>query len=110
MQNQGNGNNFEQSALIGALTDLSLQGSSGQWIADSGASAHLPATQGILASSRPVYNMAPVIVGNGSTLPVSHLGHTALHTPSHPLYLQNVLVAPDIVSNLLSVRRFTTDN
>jgi histone deacetylase 1/2 len=110
MQNQGSSNTFEQSALIGALTDLSLQGSSGQWIADSGASAHLSATQGTLACSRPVYNMAPVIVGNGSTLPVSHLGHTALRTSSRPLYLQNVLVAPDIVSNLLSVRRFTTDN
>jgi hypothetical protein len=27
-----------------------------------------------------------------------------------PFYLNNVLVAPDLVQSLLSVRRFTTDN
>ena len=36
---------FEQSALIGALQDMSLA-QSGGWYADSGASAHLSATQG----------------------------------------------------------------
>ncbi|XP_051188708.1 uncharacterized protein [Lolium perenne] len=39
-------NSFEQSALIGALNDLSMQGQSGPWIADSGASAHMSANQG----------------------------------------------------------------
>ena len=48
-----------------------------------------------------------IIVGNGSTLPVTACGHTVL---PGPLYLNNVLVAPDIIKNLLSVRRFTTDN
>jgi histone deacetylase 1/2 len=103
-------NSFEQSALIGALNDLSMQGQSGPWIADSGASAHMSANQGILTSSRPVSHMAPVIVGNGSTLPISHLGHTSISSSDRPLHLQNVLVTPNIVTNLLSVRRFTTDN
>ncbi|CAM0957199.1 unnamed protein product [Alopecurus aequalis] len=42
----GPSNSFEQSALIGALSDLSLHGNSGPWIADSGASTHLSANQG----------------------------------------------------------------
>jgi hypothetical protein len=104
-------NSFEQSALIGALSDLSLQGGSGPWIADSGASTHLSAnTSGILSRTRPVYNCAPVIVGNGDRLSVTHIGHSSFPSPSRPLYLQNVLVTPQIIHNLLSVRRFTTDN
>jgi hypothetical protein len=53
---------------------------------------------------------APVIVGNGSHLPITHLGQFAIPSSSRPLYLHNVLVAPNIVKNLLSVRHFTTDN
>jgi hypothetical protein len=34
---------FKQTALIGALQDLSMQGNLGQWIADFGASTHLSA-------------------------------------------------------------------
>jgi hypothetical protein len=45
--------------------------------------------------------------GNRSSLLVTSVGDTTL--PS-PFYLNNVLVTPDIIQNILSVRRFTTDN
>nr|XP_051202062.1 uncharacterized protein LOC127315632 [Lolium perenne] len=48
---------FDQATLIGALTDLSMGGQSGPWIADFGASAHLSATHGNFSSPRPVFNM-----------------------------------------------------
>jgi hypothetical protein len=101
---------FDQATLIGALMDLSMGGQSGPWIADFGASAHLSATHGNLSSSRPVFNHAPVIVGNGSHLPISHLGQPILPSLHRPLYLHHVLVALDIVQNLLSVNHFITDN
>jgi hypothetical protein len=47
------------------------------------------------------------VVGNGSALPVTSVGDTVL---PGPFRLSNVLVAPHIIQNLLSVRRFTTDN
>jgi hypothetical protein len=86
-----------------------MQGTPGQWIADSGASTHLSANPGILSQPRPVFH-TPVIVGNGSHLPITHLGQSAIPSSSRPLYLHNILVAPNIVKNLLSVRHFTTDN
>jgi hypothetical protein len=45
--------------------------------------------------------------GNRSSLLVTSVGDTTL--PS-PFYLNNILVTPDIIQNILSVRRFTTDN
>jgi hypothetical protein len=46
-------------------------------------------------------------VGNGATLPVIGTGYSTLPSPCHQ---NNILLAPDIVKNLLSVRQFTIDN
>jgi hypothetical protein len=48
-----------------------------------------------------------IVVGNGSTLPATSVGDSVI---AAPFYLNNILLAPDIVQNLLSVRHFTTDN
>jgi hypothetical protein len=48
-----------------------------------------------------------IVVGNGSTLPVTSVGASVL---PGSFYLNDVLVAPHITHNLLSVRRFTIDN
>ena len=48
-----------------------------------------------------------IIVGNGATLPVVGTGFSIF---PGPFRLNNVLIAPDIIKNLLSVRKFTTDN
>ncbi|CAL9221762.1 unnamed protein product, partial [Arabidopsis halleri] len=51
-----------------------------------------------------------VIVGNGSSIPVTTIGSTSVRSNTKPLLLNNVLVTPDIVKNLISVRKFTRDN
>jgi hypothetical protein len=48
-----------------------------------------------------------IIVGNGSSLPISSVGDSVL---PGPFYLNNILLAPDIVQSLHSIHRFTTDN
>uniref|UniRef100_A0A0A8XWH6 Uncharacterized protein n=1 Tax=Arundo donax TaxID=35708 RepID=A0A0A8XWH6_ARUDO len=87
-----------------------LQMANGNWVVDSGASAHVTLDDGILQqpfSSPP----CSVIVGNGHSVPVSRSGHTHLHTPTgHTFHLCNVLHVPSLVHNLLSVRKFTRDN
>jgi hypothetical protein len=64
---------------------------------------------GTMASIRPPSSTDPssIIVGNGSALPITSVGDSAL--PS-PFYLNNVLVTPDIIQNVLSVHHFTTDH
>jgi hypothetical protein len=56
-----------------------------------------------LASSNP----SSIIVGNGSSLPITSIGDSVL---PGPFYLNNILLASNMAQSLLSVRRFTTDN
>jgi hypothetical protein len=79
------------------------------WVADSDASNHTTSDADNLTYVCPPHINDPssVIVGNISSLPVTSVGDTAL---PDPFYLNNVLLTPDIIQNLLSVHRFTTDN
>jgi hypothetical protein len=51
--------------------------------------------------------LSSIIVGNGSALSVTSVGDSTLF---HSFCINNILVTPDIIQNLLSVRCFTTDN
>nr|GEX79519.1 ribonuclease H-like domain-containing protein [Tanacetum cinerariifolium] len=51
-----------------------------------------------------------VVVGNGRFILVTNSGHSVLSTPFRPLRLKNVLTTPNIVKNLVFVRRFIRDN
>jgi hypothetical protein len=94
-----------------ALHNLSINnGSTNGWVADSGATSHMAAAHGNLASITPVSNFPPVIVGNGSHLCVSHLGSSTLPTNARSLSINDILVAPNIIQDLLSVRKLTRDN
>ncbi|KAI3674945.1 hypothetical protein L2E82_51782 [Cichorium intybus] len=59
-----------------------------------------------------VHNSGPnrIVVGNGSHIPIHGSGHTTLPPPFPPLKLYNILHAPHLIKNLLSIRRLTTDN
>jgi hypothetical protein len=79
------------------------------WVADSGATHHTTPSVGNISTLRPLNSSNPssIIVGDGSSLPVTLVGNSIL---SEPFYLNNVLLAPDMVQSLLSIRCFTTDN
>jgi hypothetical protein len=51
-----------------------------------------------------------ITVGNGTTIPNTYCSTSTLSSPNSVFRLNNVLVAPDLVRNLLSVRQFTRDN
>jgi hypothetical protein len=78
-------------------------------VADSGATHHTTLSVGNISTLHPLASSNPssIIVGNGSSLPITSVGDSVL---SGRFYLNNILVAPDMVQSLLSVRRFTTDN
>jgi hypothetical protein len=98
---------FHQTTLINALQDMSMHGG---WVADPGASTHMTNNQGILFNSRPTDSYAPVVLGNGSIVPMSHIGHSSFQSPTCSMHLNDVLVVPNLVKDLIFVRRFTTDN
>ena len=65
---------------------------------------------GNLHSLYPLLRAAPITVGNGATLPVTHQAATLVPTSAAPLYLRNILVSPDLIKNLVSVHSLTRDN
>jgi hypothetical protein len=79
------------------------------WVATFGASNHTTPDGGNLTYIRPphIHDPSSIIVGNRSSLPVTSVGCTAL---LGLFYHNNVLVTLDIIQNLLSVHRFTTDS
>jgi hypothetical protein len=99
---------WDQAGLIAALQTMSLQGAS-PWVVDSGASSHMFSFDGILLKHLPT-SVSSILVGNGSRIPVTSRGHSILSTQTSNFALNNVLVVPSIVQNLLSVRQFTRDN
>jgi hypothetical protein len=83
-----------------------------EWYADSGAGSHMTAHSSILSSPRPpsLSDPSSIIVGNGSLLPITSTGSYSFTTPRRSLVLNDVLVSPSIIKNLISIRRFTIDN
>jgi hypothetical protein len=79
------------------------------WVVDSGATHHTTPSVGHISTPRPLNSSNPssIIIGNGSSLLVTSVGDSVL---PGPFYLNNILLAPDMVQSLLSVHRFTTDN
>jgi histone deacetylase 1/2 len=51
-----------------------------------------------------------IIVGNGALLPVTAIGSHTFTFPHCNLVLNNVLVSPHIIKNLISIHHFTTVN
>jgi hypothetical protein len=101
---------WEQQSLVNffntmALTPLVVT----DWVTESGASNHTTSDAGNLTFVHPPTSPDPssIVVANGSALLVTSVGDSAL---SDPFYLNNVLVTPDIIQNLLSVCCFTSNN
>lgn len=76
------------------------------WFVDSGASAHMTAQADTLDSVEPYTGTGHVLVGNGNTLPISHIGNCSL---SSGVNLHDVLVVPTLTKNLLSISKLTAD-
>jgi hypothetical protein len=79
------------------------------WVADSGVSHHTTPSAGNISKPRHLNSSSPssIVVGNGSSLSITSVGDSVF---SGPFYLNNILLAHDIVQSLLSIHRFTTDN
>ena len=74
-----------------------------EWYFDSGATSHMSSNSSTLSHDVPSWYPTPssIVVGNGSLLPVTSTGNVDL---ASNLHLNNVLVSPQLIKNLISVR------
>ncbi|GJR50715.1 ribonuclease H-like domain-containing protein [Tanacetum coccineum] len=80
------------------------------WNMDTSASSHLNSHTSNLNTVYDKCLYPSICVGDDESIPVTNTGHNILPTPNRPLHLHNVLVTPNIIKNLISVRQFTRDN
>ncbi|GJT31281.1 ribonuclease H-like domain-containing protein [Tanacetum coccineum] len=83
---------------------------SGAWNFDTGASSHLNNSVNSLSEIFNTCMYPSVSVGDGYFIPFTNTGHSILPTPTRSLHLNNVLITPHIVKNLIYVRQFVRDN
>ena len=83
-----------------------------EWLADSGANAHITNNLENLTIQQPFEGNDMVAIGNGSGLKIDNAGSTLLHSSnsSSDFHLKNVLHCPNASANLLSIQRFCLDN
>ena len=73
---------------------------------DTGASAHMTVDPSILDQSKNYTGKDSVIVGNGASLPITHIG-TLFPVPN--IHLLDVLIVSHLTKNLLSISKLTSD-
>ena len=88
---------------------LGLNPSDVNWYMDTSATSHMTSKQGNLSSYFNLSNNRGIIVGNDRLILIHGYSHT-LSPPNSPFTLKNVLHAPQLIKNLVSVRKFTVDN
>ncbi|KAJ9536397.1 hypothetical protein OSB04_un000432 [Centaurea solstitialis] len=93
-----------------AMYTLGMTPPDTNWYMDTGATSHMTSTQGNLSSYFNLSNRGGIVVGSGHSIPIHGYGHTYLSPPNPPFTLKHVLHVPQIVKNLISVRKFVTDN
>ncbi|GJS29455.1 hypothetical protein Tco_0490075 [Tanacetum coccineum] len=80
------------------------------WNMDTGATSHLNSNAHNLSTLFNSCLYPSIHVGDGNSIPVTNTGHSSIPSLHRPLHLHNVLVTPNIIKNLISVRQFTRDN
>ncbi|GJW13535.1 ribonuclease H-like domain-containing protein [Tanacetum coccineum] len=104
--NAGQATMLPQAFTVGMLHDHA----SSAWNMDTGASSHLNNSINSLSENFNTCMYPSISVGDGHSIPVTNTGHSTLPTPTKSLHLNNVLITPHIVKNLISVRQFVHDN
>ncbi|PON63538.1 hypothetical protein PanWU01x14_130120, partial [Parasponia andersonii] len=80
------------------------------WYIDSGATDHIASDLANLTILSDYKGKEKVTVGNGITLPISHIGSFIITHNNHIFLLNNILHVLQITKSLLTVSKFTLDN
>lgn len=80
------------------------------WLLDSGASHHVTNDLNDLSQHNPYNGNEQLVIGDGTSLPITHIGSMYLNISDFPILLSNVLYVPKISRNILSLSRLCHDN
>ena len=104
---------WDQASLANSFNTMTLpQPATNEWYMDTGATAHMTSDTGTLTFTHPPTSTSPshIVVGDGSTIPVTSVGQANFRHSNHSFTLRDILCSPHIIKNLISVRCFVIDN
>ena len=84
--------------------------SNASWLLDNGASHHVTADLNNLSLHTPYSGQDDVMLGNGTNLPINHIGSVSLTTSTSSFQLQDVLCVPKMQKKLISIALFCVTN
>ncbi|GJR06596.1 ribonuclease H-like domain-containing protein [Tanacetum coccineum] len=106
MATPGQATTLPHTFIVGTLHDPGPT----SWNIDTGASSHLNNSTTSLSEIFNTCIYPSILVGDSHSIPVTNTGHSILPTPFKSLHLNNVLITPRIVKNMIYVRQFVRDN
>ncbi|KAJ0700404.1 putative RNA-directed DNA polymerase [Helianthus annuus] len=80
------------------------------WKTDTGATHHATPDLTSLDNSEAYYGNDSLLVGNGNSIPILHIGSSKFHSTLKTFKLSDILHVPALKQNLLSVQKFCLDN
>jgi len=114
MANLGSTSSYNsQTSYRATISPYQPSSSNSPWFVDSGATNHITTSLNNLSRLSPYQGTDKVTVGDGKSLPISHIGVGHLHTQSNPrsvLSLPHILHVPHMKKSPLSVSQLTRDN
>lgn len=109
----GDQNCFAQNSQNGFVANLSVSSACDlvdTWVTDSGATTHMTSDPTLVKDARVYTGQEKVVIGDGTFLNITHIGHTTITLPKCTLKLNHVLLVPGLTKNLLSIPQLVFDN
>ena len=92
------------------VSNLARTPSSHNWLMDSDTTHHLIADLGNLCIHSEYQSPEEVTIGNGSKIPISHIGKSSVVISDKQFNLYDILHVPTAAQNLLSISSFSKSN
>ena len=80
------------------------------WKSDTGANHHATPDLSSIDNFEAYFGNDSLLVGDGNSIPIFHIGSSKLYSPNKTFNLSNILHVPELKQNLLSVQKFCVDN
>ncbi|KAJ9545524.1 hypothetical protein OSB04_025231 [Centaurea solstitialis] len=96
--------------LGAAFQAMQVQTPDNSWYMDTGSTSHITNDAGNLSNFSPFTKDNSILVGNGSRVPILGHGNAILTHLNHKFRLNNTYHIPNIIKNLVGVKKFTREN
>ncbi|KAJ9541873.1 hypothetical protein OSB04_028379 [Centaurea solstitialis] len=102
---------FNMTSPQAHVATANTSGTTSPWLLDTGATHHVTHDLSNLALHQPYDGTEEIVIGDGAGVPITHTDSTSFLTSSAiPLILSNILCAPRMTRNIMSIYKLCLEN